>query len=58
MESKKNALIINKLPFFYYLCPSFINEYEETDIYTAHIFVCTVCVQGWRNGQRNRLSGY
>jgi hypothetical protein len=46
MESKKNVLTFSKMPFFYYLCPSFINEHEKIGIFMAHTPVDTLCMQG------------
>lgn len=46
METKKNALIFSKLPFFYYLCPLFFNAHEKIGFYMAYTLVDTLCMQG------------
>ena len=45
METKKNALFLSKLPFFYYLCPLFFNAHEKIDLFLAPPLVDTLCVQ-------------
>ena len=51
MELKKNVLTFSKLPFFYYLCPSFINVHEKNHLHISYIPAGTLCLQerkGWR----------
>ena len=45
MESKKNALTFSKMPFFYYLCPSFINEHEKNHLHMGHTPIGALCLQ-------------
>ena len=48
MKGEKKSQIFNKLPFFYYLCPYFLNEMRRKNYFWAVLVGCGVMVAGCR----------